>query len=28
MLAPQRALVGGYRIDGVDACGEERSEGP
>jgi len=28
MLAPQSALVGGYRIDGVDVCGEERSEGP
>ena len=27
MLAPQRALVGGYRIDGVDVCGEECSEG-
>ena len=27
MLAPQRALVGGYRIDGVEVCGEECSEG-
>ena len=27
MLAPQRALVGGYRIDGMDVCGEECSEG-
>ena len=27
MVAPQRALIGGYRIDGVDVCGEECSEG-
>ncbi|MEW1809613.1 hypothetical protein AB0284_02805 [Pseudarthrobacter phenanthrenivorans] len=27
MLAPHSALVGGYRIDGVDVCGEECSEG-
>lgn len=27
MLAPQRALVGGYRVDGVDVCSEECSEG-
>lgn len=27
MVAPQRALVGGYRINGVEVCGEECSEG-
>ena len=27
MVAPRRALIGGYRINGVDVCGEECSEG-
>jgi cyanophycinase len=27
MVAPQRALIGGYRINGVEVCGEECSEG-
>lgn len=27
MVAPRRALVGGYRADGVEVCGEECSEG-
>lgn len=27
MIAPQRALVGGYRIRGVEVCSEECSEG-
>jgi cyanophycinase len=27
MLAPERALIGGYRVDGVELCGEECSEG-
>jgi len=27
MVAPGRALIGGYRIDGIEVCGEECSEG-
>jgi len=27
MVAPGRALIGGYRVDGVEVCGEECSEG-
>lgn len=27
MIAPQRALVGGYRIRGIEVCAEECSEG-
>jgi cyanophycinase len=27
MVAPARALVGGFRVDGVEVCGEECSEG-
>lgn len=27
MVAPERALIGGYRVDGVEVCGEECSEG-
>ena len=27
MVAPQQALIGGYRINGVEVCGEECSEG-
>ncbi|UKA74902.1 Type 1 glutamine amidotransferase-like domain-containing protein [Arthrobacter sp. FW306-07-I] len=27
MMAPRLALIGGYRIDGVEVCGEECSEG-
>lgn len=27
MVAPGRALIGGYRINGVEVCGEECSEG-
>jgi cyanophycinase len=27
MIAPQRALVGGYRIRGIEVCSEECSEG-
>jgi len=27
MVAPQRALIGGYRINGVEVCGAECSEG-
>jgi len=27
MVAPQQALLGGYRINGVEVCGEECSEG-
>lgn len=27
MVAPGRALVGGYRINGIEVCGEECSEG-
>ncbi|MDT0170881.1 Type 1 glutamine amidotransferase-like domain-containing protein [Pseudarthrobacter sp. BRE9] len=27
MVAPEHALVGGYRINGVEVCGEECSEG-
>ncbi|MFF2345612.1 Type 1 glutamine amidotransferase-like domain-containing protein [Pseudarthrobacter sp. NPDC058119] len=27
MVAPRRALIGGYQINGVDVCGEECSEG-
>ncbi|MDQ0662887.1 cyanophycinase [Arthrobacter ulcerisalmonis] len=27
MVAPQRALIGGYRINAVEVCGEECSEG-
>jgi cyanophycinase len=27
MVAPARALIGGYRVDGVEVCGEECSEG-
>jgi len=27
MVAPNRALIGGHRINGVDVCGEECSEG-
>jgi cyanophycinase len=27
MVAPRRALVGGYKVNGVEVCGEECSEG-
>jgi cyanophycinase len=27
MVAPERALIGGYRVDGTEVCGEECSEG-
>lgn len=27
MVAPGRALIGGYRVDGTEVCGEECSEG-
>lgn len=27
MVAPGRALIGGYRVDGAEVCGEECSEG-
>ena len=27
MIAPQRALVGGYRVRGIEVCSEECSEG-
>ena len=27
MVAPERALIGGYRVDGTEVCGKECSEG-
>ncbi|WP_205754764.1 hypothetical protein [Pseudarthrobacter sp. NamE5] len=27
MIAPGRALIGGYRVDGIEVCGEECGEG-
>ena len=27
MIAPERAIIGGYRVRGVEVCPEESSEG-